>query len=908
MQSQTSQEQETLRSALDGVRREYHVDPHKMDKHTDSEVEGGLVFMQLEEDGSMRETPKLPKRSEYSFVDHLSSREIYQMPIEDTPRQWNTYIPRFTGASETYRTATPTTPDVPQSTTISAPVEEVTVRTTDEGADVVTTPVTPVRESAPTQIVGTRLEDAPKVSEHPTEDEDFSRLSPQATVVTVSSHTPEESEDVFILPKTLPTREQNESTERTEDDERRDILAAISPLVDAEVTESATEPLADPVAPGEQTESEDTVSSPDAHAFSATEESREDRQAASRVEREDMYYAIPDPVFATPSDSAPVEAIPDYDLPKESISMPDSSRHSAEFTSFTQRLAFKDRFLDLILSVKVRLIAAAVLTLLLFGIALLPEFSINLVESLALYSIPGVLALVDMQGCICLFALAFPEILRAYKDIFKGKVRSEFFLFVSFVFMLVYTVFVVILDPVTYPLFGSIFGILCIVAMVSSLYLHNATFMSFKVVSMPEEKGVVVQTMTRTLTHENFALDGAIDEYKSKIARIFRTTFVGEFFKKNKKISENSIKILTFVCISIACALLSGVICFILKDMKSALYSFMSVLCFSTPVFYILSHKLSYYQAERVGLYDDSTVIGESSFEEYAGIDVVSYEDTEIFGEEDVALRRFKLIGEEKDFTKPLRQMAGLFGAVGGPLSVLFYKALERHPEPSSDVIVESDGIYGTVDGARVLAGSEEFMYRHGIEIPADETAPGLDATPTTKVIYAAEGNRVHAKFYIRYSFSEEFTMLLPSLRKAGITPLIYTRDPNITNELLSALTLGGGSIRVMKKYNLKSEDDPLYDRLDGSIVTMGDKTDVINMILLCKRYRKYTSQTENLLSIASLSGIALGAAISFFLSPTLPVWVYALWHGAWLAVSVIMSRSTFRMPKEENTEQRPKT
>ena len=146
--------------------------------------------------------------------------------------------------------------------------------------------------------------------------------------------------------------------------------------------------------------------------------------------------------------------------------------------------------------------------------------------------------------------------------------------------------------------------------------------------------------------------------------------------------------------------------------------------------------------------------------------------------------------------------------------------------------------------------------------------------------------------------------MILPSLREAGITPLVYTRDPNITNELLKALTLGGANIRVMKKYNTKDEDAPLYSRLDGGIVTMGDKMDMLNMILLCKRYRKFTLRTEHLLSVATLAGVLLGGAISLLLSPTLPVWVYLLWHCAWVGASAILARATFHLPKNSQKEQ----
>ncbi len=916
MQSHNHNGETPLREILDGMRREYHVAPHEEPPVSEGESSLALVF-ELEDSAQPKEGTAT-RSGDFSFIEHLSSREIYQMPTDDTASVWNTYVPRFTDATPTPITSTEVEEATPvveappveapreRGPRVITPIDHAQLFSREESSATLTTASRAGVEY--TQILPSTHEISPMLSTSATAEEDFVALGGEVTVVEIGQ-AGEVGEDVFVLPKRMQNREGQSTAQRTEEDELRDIMDTISPL--STITTTQEEPETPEIVEEEifTPVEEEPVTPPE--EASAIEE-------APAVEEEttvgeEMSQDVQDDSEAQPSEASVRDTVtdpadiythihPNYDMPKASQA-PEETPFSAEFTSYTQQSAFKDSFLDKILSVKVRFACAVILTLALFSLAILPVFGIHLVERFSLYSIPSVLALVDMQGVICLTALAFPELIRAYRDIFKGRVRSEFFVFVNFIFMLAYTIFVVVLKPAEYPLFGSLFGLLTCIAILSSHYMHKAQFLSFKLLSIPRHKNVSLATPTRALVHENFALDGVIDEYKSKCVRTFRSSFVDGFFDKNKKTSENSAKILTIVCISILFSLVFAVVAFILKDMKAALYTFMSVLCFSSPIFYILSHKLSYFQAERFGLSEDATVIGESTLEEYAWVDVVTYTDTEIFGVEDVALRRFKLIGEEKDFTKPLRQMAALFGAVGGPLATLFDNALERHVEPSEDVVVETDGIYGTVDGVEVFAGSEEFMHRHGIEIPVDETASSLESAPTTKVLYSAEGKRTHAKFYIRYSFSEEFTMLLPSLREAGITPLIYTRDPNITGDLLKALTLGGANVRVMKKYNDKSEDDPLYTRLDGGIVTLGDKTAVLNMILLCKRYRKFTLRMEKLLSIATVVGAVFGGLLSLLLTPILPIWAYAVWHSAWLAFFAVASHTTFRLPKNTQKE-----
>ena len=133
--------------------------------------------------------------------------------------------------------------------------------------------------------------------------------------------------------------------------------------------------------------------------------------------------------------------------------------------------------------------------------------------------------------------------------------------------------------------------------------------------------------------------------------------------------------------------------------------------------------------------------------------------------------------------------------------------------------------------------------------------------------------------------------------------PAVDANDPNITPDLLRALTLGGAKVRVMKKYNARSEDNPLYPRLDGGIVTLGERSGMLNMLLLAKRYRKFTRTVEILLLASTLVGSLLGGLLSILYTPMLSILAYMLWHGAWLTFFAIFARVTFRLPKKSQKE-----
>ena len=223
-----------------------------------------------------------------------------------------------------------------------------------------------------------------------------------------------------------------------------------------------------------------------------------------------------------------------------------------------------------------------------------------------------------------------------------------------------------------------------------------------------------------------------------------------------------------------------------------------------------------------------------------------------------------------------------------------------RH-KTATDLIIEDDGICGDVAGHRISAGSEEYMRRNGIALPAaatgNESASSFD---TIKVMYAAEDGEVYAKFYIRYSFSEEFTAALPSLREAGIVPLVYTRDPNVSVELLNTLTTGIGGISVVKLYKPLKEET-VYNRVSATMVTYGDKLDGAAMIVLAKKYKRFA----NYVRFAELSAMAIGVLLSLVLSligfGRVTVLAAALWQTLWCcAVRVVSHRFFIEREKTE--------
>ncbi len=574
-------------------------------------------------------------------------------------------------------------------------------------------------------------------------------------------------------------------------------------------------------------------------------------------------------------------------------------RCAKEYTSYSQRDSFKDRFIDTIMSVYVRFFAALIITVIAGVVEIIFAAGVDIPRILNLAGVPGAMALFDLQFVLCLYLLALPETILAVKCLIRRKVVPELFLSASFVVLIIYTLFITFNSPKEYALFGLIFGIFALSAISASYFKTFADFTAFKRVSKNGEKTVIDNSYTRNLEKENAALDGAVEEHKSKTARTFRTLFTSDFFGRSAVCEENSYNLLLILGVSFGASIVVGLIAlFIPGGWVNAITAFTLVFMLSCPAMSIMVHKVPYFHASREAELEKSAIIGEKSLYLYSGIDVITFEDTEVFGPEDVTLQRIMLYGRSDNLSKALRQMAALFMNVGGPLDVLFSGSLDRKCAPAQSVEIESNGVCGKIDGDTIMAGTMDYMLIKGARIPAEEAAQEK-LHNSTKVMYAAENGVVYAKFHIRYSFSEDFTMLLPILEDAKIKPLVYTRDPNVTNQLISVLTAGSDKIRIMKKYDTLN-GEVIYRKASVGMMTGGDKSNVVNMILLAKKYENLQSRFGLAELIAMASGGLFAAVLAILGIANIPSVALAAFQIAWCGVLHFMSAISFRLSKSK--------
>ena len=580
---------------------------------------------------------------------------------------------------------------------------------------------------------------------------------------------------------------------------------------------------------------------------------------------------------------------------------------SSEFNVQSERDSVKDKFLDSIMSVKVRLLAAVLISVAILTLDSISFFGDNLFGYIGL--LYNGQAVVDLLFASSLLLLIIPELLRSIMYLKHRILCPELAVIVSYLLLLGYTLTVTLDNQmgVEYMGFAMLFAIEVLAVMLAGYFRKKAEFRAFKLISRSTVKHAVDIRNTRTLEVENLALDGAVDEYNSKIARVFDTAFVSDFHRRAAQCTENSVNVLIMLGTSLFVGLVAAVVAFLTTSSPARVVAgyeaLLTVFLVAMPVFSIILHKLTFKDVVDAAASEDGLFVGEASIYEGSEVDVISYKDTEVFGTEDVSIKKVHLYGKVYNTGKAMRQMYALFSDIGGPLKDVFSASLDRKCPPATDTVIEEDGVIGSFEGHCIMAGTEEFMRRHNVTIPEEDYKTKGNITDSTKVMYGAEDGEVYVKFFIRYSFSEEFTMILPELISRKIVPLIYSTDPNINSELLRMLTLGEDNIRVMH-VNCPIAEEKKYRRVSSGIVSVDDRTSPVSLLLLARKYVQFQSWFAVTELISTAVGAALAAVVTVAFSEGLslvPEFALAFWQVAWCGVLFVRSKMTFKVKKEKD-------
>ncbi len=247
---------------------------------------------------------------------------------------------------------------------------------------------------------------------------------------------------------------------------------------------------------------------------------------------------------------------------------------------------------------------------------------------------------------------------------------------------------------------------------------------SFDVISSKRPKYALENlTMSEsTLEHEAFSdmMDEDDDADDIGVLKVECADFVGDYFLRTNRY-PNGRKFIGFI-VPAAIIVAAAFFAFgyngtgtLYGGMKAAIST--ALVCLPVSVLYMFSHP--FYMANRKAHEDESTIIGESSAEEYADAAIISFDDNNVFPSTGVNVRAINVFGNNR-IDSVLYYAASVFCTVGGPLSDVFDIAT-RDIGYSSNVklIRTAPGLLeAEVDGSAVSFGSIDALEAAGVRIP----------------------------------------------------------------------------------------------------------------------------------------------------------------------------------------------
>ena len=515
------------------------------------------------------------------------------------------------------------------------------------------------------------------------------------------------------------------------------------------------------------------------------------------------------------------------DAPVATIDAP-----TEEFTYQRQAEDISENYRRFLRGSALKLTFTAVVTLLLFLVECLPTFGVALPSFLSAEYYPVVFAMVTMQLAWIASAFCYKEIANGFLAMRRSVITSGSVL--GFLLL-----FVTVCDVVNCAM-GTTANVFNFSVAFSALLVRIFDYMNirreslaFEVVSFTQEKKRVMLSVDAAQANKIMGLDDYCGE-DSMVLRTERCSFVENYFARTKKSNDGecvSNKYLLPLVFAVSAAV--AVVCMVKGTVADGITAFGGSCAVGLPMLILLSSAYPLYKAATKLARFDSTVVGESSVEEYSGTTMICFDDADAFPSYGVTLENLRIYGNG-DIETIIEQMDAVFSKLGGPLHSVFGLMIAECPKPYRVKIdaLYDDGVKATVDGKTLYIGSYRFMEKNGFVVTDKTSEIGGKIFST---MYLAEDGALRAKFFIKYTLEGSFEAIIKKLARRGIASVILTGDANINDELLAQfMDISKLPVKVVRR---ALDDAPSHsDRADSGLVSAGGVKDVVEAVMMCDK------------------------------------------------------------------------
>lgn len=372
-----------------------------------------------------------------------------------------------------------------------------------------------------------------------------------------------------------------------------------------------------------------------------------------------------------------------------------------------------------------------------------------------------------------------------FGKIFSKKSGADALVSLSVLAVTLYSVFGIIAGEIIVTMQVILLIILSFYA-ISSFFQISATLRSFKVIFNTARKTGITLISDPAIS---LAMTKGAVEGETLIAAAQSTDRIEDFMKYSTfgTFLNGKANIITLVAFGLS--ILSGVVAFAFFDsLLYAFYSAAAVLCLiANPVLLMIDAFPLYHSSKKLAR-RGAMIAGKAGAEQVEEANAVVINSKDIFPSGSITLHRMQVLSEN-NLEDTILRAASLTEAMQSPLTPIFKKIAGNSnitSFPDSDTIKyeEALGISGWVDNRLMFIGNRTLLEAHGISVP--------DVDLDRKIlmqgyfpVYVASGNKAYALLVVKYEADYDVAKELRTLTNSGVTLLVKTSDPNLTEEMI---------------------------------------------------------------------------------------------------------------------------
>lgn len=322
---------------------------------------------------------------------------------------------------------------------------------------------------------------------------------------------------------------------------------------------------------------------------------------------------------------------------------------------------------------------------------------------------------------------------------------------------------------------------------------------------------------------------------------------------------------------------------------------FVAAVCLSSPIAAVTAGNFPLLRASKRVLRRGGMLSGWEAVRQYGDMHALTVDAQDLFPSESVRLHGIKTFSGTR-IDEAIMDAAAVSIRAGGPLSNVFRRVIENKVDILQDVdtlVYEQDmGLSGWVGGRRVLVGSRRLLENHGVDVPSSDYEKRY-MRDGRQLVYLSIAGELSAMFVVSYLADEGIARSLYELTRSGITVLVRTCDPNVTEDMICDLfdldryyveILGAAAGRTYQRLTSGcTEEEPAVLASNGRIEGMAAA------LTCCRRLRKAVPLAAAVQIVGGILGCVCGVFLMFYTGVPLPPLYILAYLLVWTMLSWVL-------------------